>query len=298
MLFAAFVGTLVLLVNLTEAGLRGWPSLRSVPTPTQSRLHRLRSRLGLLQRTAPKRKVVRTFMRQPSTMNYMGKPVRSVYVLGPESSGTRFVSRSISHAVQSGNGWDGEYPPCITLVNKTVADDFSYTNVHHVSLPWGGWCEGETKVVPTIDQCHHDAGFPRFFVDIESLLKHISKARAVIVTRDPAYTMRSVIQKHCRNVKWAKEEYELAMSLIGKVRSNQALSRRVFHLSYEELEMNGDEIWAQLLEFLELPQSPSPQFISGNHRRVLAELAAKGLPPPFPRSDSYSFDSNFTNTFL
>ena len=40
----------------------------------------------------------------------VGEAAKSIYVFGPESSGTRYISRSLAKAMNAGTSWDGELP--------------------------------------------------------------------------------------------------------------------------------------------------------------------------------------------
>lgn len=168
----------------------------------------------------------------PVTQYVRGTAPESVYVFGPESSGTRYVSRVVSRMLTSEqNDWNGEFPAC-------------FHGVQHISLPWGGVCDGALRVVRDVDLCsRRGPASNRWFANISSTLEKHPSARAIAITRNENDTLRSVMSHHCfMGKRVAEREHRLAMKLIDQVKSHP----RVLHLKYEDIE------WARVVEFLHI----------------------------------------------
>jgi hypothetical protein len=176
-----------------------------------------------------------------------------VYIFGPESSGTRYLSRGIANLFENKLRWNGESPPC-----KMIGDN----KVAHVSLPWGSTCNGRVKITQDFDICHHSFR-GRHFANITNMLLLRKNIRAVLVFRNETFTKRSILKHHCfMGKKVANMEYDVAISLM-----NDAVEKfpdRVILVQYESL---GDrETWDRIGSFLEIKDVniKVPIFKNGN----------------------------------
>ena len=165
-----------------------------------------------------------------------------IYVLGLESSGTRFVSRSIAQAIDGTHSWDGERPACWK--------SRSGWHVHHISLPWGGTCDKSKplKVVKSPNMCgRHPGG--RWFADIVSILKGHPDRKAVIVVRDAEFTLPSVLKHHC----FQGTEVALAEQHKGRELIQEALDSvpdQILLVHYESLRWYSKYTWKQVYQHL------------------------------------------------
>ncbi|GBG32647.1 TPR repeat-containing protein yrrB [Hondaea fermentalgiana] len=196
-----------------------------------------------------------------------GVPMKTIYVFGPESTGTRFMTRSLSKLFEPTSRWDGEYPACKTHIDP---EGGGYVNIQHLSLPWGGWCDGAIRIVPEIDMCNtlQKPKYGRFFVDIETLLKRVPNARAIVLSRDAKYTMRSVLKHHCSNRIMAAKEHQTALDLISKAVESPEVGNRVLRVEYESLGLLPELTWSQIMRFADIQRPANfspPAFRSGNH---------------------------------
>lgn len=124
-----------------------------------------------------------------------------IFVIGPETSGTRFVSKLLAAdlGIPNAKAWDGVF---------ATAD--AKDAVFHVSLPWGGVCEGQ-RSEPTLStwgaQYRNLAANPvppaapaRFNVDVAKLLDTYAarneSAQVVLVLRDPEVSLRGKMDAH------------------------------------------------------------------------------------------------------
>ena len=158
----------------------------------------------------------------------------NVLVTGPESSGTRYVSRSLARAINPGSKWNGEIPAC-------WHESLSHS-ILHISLPWGGKCKtADLEVNPVIrypkDFCYITKfNVGRWFVNLTTLLLNDPHARAVIPIRGETFTLPSVMKKHCLkgvSAEVIKREQAFAFSLIQE--SLRLFPDRVLLVHYQNL---------------------------------------------------------------
>ncbi|GBG32648.1 Hypothetical Protein FCC1311_088732 [Hondaea fermentalgiana] len=193
-------------------------------------------------------------------------PLETIFVFGPESTGTRFMSRSLSKMLEPMSKWDGEAPAC-----KVHEDPFHkiHVKIQHISLPWGGYCDGAIHIVSDLDLCDKRQRLPfsHFFVDIEEVLRRTPHSKAIVLTRDPLFAMRSVLEHHCHEPEVAAKERDAALELIRKAISSPDVGDRVLHVQYESLGVIPRILWSQITQFFDLPQLEAdavPKFTSGN----------------------------------
>lgn len=121
---------------------------------------------------------------------------RCLYVVGLESTGTRFVSREIASMRMGPHNWTGEVPACVT------ADDL---HLHHLSLPFGGVCSATTSAVvvkdsggtPPICSSNNRYHSPRWILNVSTLLAHRPNCRLVYLVRNDASAHGSRARRHC-----------------------------------------------------------------------------------------------------
>lgn len=226
--------------------------------------------------------------RTPPVRKPVAKPLypvtRTIYVLGPESSGTRFVSRSIGQALDPTTRWNGEFPPCKTFDDHNTKESY---HIQHISLPWGGVCKDKIEILQNVNLCGIAPKQPRWFVDIKSLLNAHPKDYAVVLTRDPNFALRSVLKKHCFKQEMAIKERDTAIRLINEALSEPSISDRLVHVEYETLGTLPEVTWNKVFKVLKIqPVSAfkTPFFKSGNHFRRALQFS--------PNFDEYDEDGD------
>ena len=158
---------------------------------------------------------------------------RNIIVVGPESSGTRYLARSLSRAIIPNNGWDGQTPACW--------NDSPSHHVHHISLPWGLRCtiEGVIRVNQSIKTTTDFCLFTtlsnsRVSVNLTSLLSREPDARAIVVVRSGGFAYVSGLhQKYCAIPSVLKKEQVLAYKIIRK--ALDLVPDQILLVEYEEL---------------------------------------------------------------
>ena len=185
---------------------------------------------------------------------------RNIIVIGPESSGTRYVSRSLARAITPNSTWNGEKPAC-------WKGSLSH-HVLHFSLPWGGLCRKDRKICvdpsikTTTDLCLFTgikeifkATHIRMFVNLTSLLSREPEARAIALVRGVGYTAVSVEKKHCSKDKSArsvvKKEQALAFKIIRT--SLHSVPDQVLLVDYEDLWHFPVYTWRRIYHHVGLP---------------------------------------------
>ena len=171
---------------------------------------------------------------------------RDVYVFGPESSGTRFLSRTIAGVVTGWTTlWDGEFPSC-------WSESKPWT-VQHISLPWGSTCQehkGEPdRIEDAVDMCASQPG-GRWFANVTSALLAHTEARAVAIVREEQYTLPSVLEHHCDDRGVALAQNVLARQLIDEAVAPGAAGGRVLRVSYEAMSSDGRAQWSRIFDHL------------------------------------------------
>lgn len=180
------------------------------------------------------------------------KDYEQIYIFGTESSGTRFLSRSVASLFDNRLRWNGEMPACKRVADKKVV---------HVSLPWGDWCDGRIQIEQDFDICNkHIHG--RKFANITNTLKSNDKRIAIIINRNKDYVIKSIRKHHCKSENFTNMEYETAQSIIK--RATEEISSRILQVEYERLDT--DEEWFKILKFLNLSKRKfkKPKFVNGN----------------------------------
>lgn len=184
-----------------------------------------------------------------------------IYIFGPASSGTRYVSSCVSRIIDSESKWDGYLPACNHVNDK-------YT-IQHVSLPTNGYCnEKEPLILDYTNYC--TLGVPkeyyRWFTNITSILEHDRDALAVIVVRDGYFTKRSMKKNHCATLPMSivEREYDLANQLIGE--ALEVYPDRIALLSYELLSKFPKHEWKKVERLLGVREGSSdvPPFKNKN----------------------------------
>ena len=204
-----------------------------------------------------------------------------VYVFGPESSGTRFLSRTIASTIDvatnfsSSSSWDGENPACWDQSPPAW-------KVEHLSLPWGGSCSSsgnENVIVDDVDLCSKNE-FGRIFTNITSTLLARPLAKAVTIVRDVKYTLPSVVLNHCTDVDVALGQNTLARQLIDDAAAALP-SSQLLQVDYEAMSAAGHTEWRRIFNFLGLDVGDSAldaavdAWIDGDSTSANATLSAR-----------------------
>ena len=205
-----------------------------------------------------------------------------VYVFGPESSGTRFLSRTIASTLDvttnqsSSSSWDGENPACWDQHPPAW-------RVEHLSLPWGGSCSGhvgeENVVVDDVDLCSKNQ-FGRIFTNITSTLLARPTAKAVTIVRDVKYTLPSVVLNHCSDADVALGQNTLARQLIDEAAAALP-SSQLLQVDYETMSADGRTEWTRIFDFLGLHVDESAldaavdAWVDGDSTSANATLSAR-----------------------
>ena len=176
----------------------------------------------------------------PTALTVTESSSAMTYIFGPESSGTRFLSRTIAATTASTSiSWDGENPACWS------------ERVQHISLPWGQTCAdhvGEADVIiPEVDLCSKSVS-GRWFANVTGTLLAHATSRAVAIVRDLEYTLPSVIAHHCSDAEVATRQNELARQLIEE--AVEAVPDRILLVDYETLSVDGRSEWMRVFSYL------------------------------------------------
>ena len=198
-------------------------------------------------------------------------------ISGAESSGTKLFAQIVAHA--AGTAKWGTWHGKAGIRDTTAAVP---TEVHHLSLPWGGVCV-RSKLSPTIGIFPGALGSARprrFFVNITQHVRaHAARgahAVAVIVVRDATISSRSkttyhgegshhIASPHCHSLGDAARENEHARTLMAEAldqlellnllasprASNAGRASRLL-VSYESLMTLGDAYLRDLFSSLGL----------------------------------------------
>ena len=170
-----------------------------------------------------------------------------LFVVGLESSGTRWLSRSLHSCTKSKINWDGEYPACV----KTPLFE-----IFHASLPWGSVCNKTNVPFYYPKRCtDFTKNKPaRWMLDIPNVLKN-DKSRVVFIRRHPRDQLYSKIKNHCHNRSIALNENKIGNELI--INSMRKHKKQVFVLHYEYMEDTWQ--WDMLTKWLNITCS-MPKF--------------------------------------
>jgi len=199
------------------------------------------------------------------------KERRHIFVLGPETSGTRLVSQIIAEDVGIPHAatWDGHFA---TMDKKDA--------VFHVSLPWGSQCQ-DHDVEPVLSTW--GAEYPkhgnvlrkldyapsRLYVDPKTLLKTYEKkserVEVILVARDPMVSLVGKMDAlHCDNKVSANEEQDEAYRIL--LESSKLPNVKV--VCYETLVTHPDTVLEMFRKDLSLkfPKNKVPHFFNANEK--------------------------------
>lgn len=174
------------------------------------------------------------------------KPI--LFIVGLESSGTRWLSRSIHSCFTKAGNWDGEFPPCKTT---------HLFDIFHVSIPFGGWC------MPLLPRLYHTSDCDtfrktqpkeRWILDIPKALTNPT-AKAIVIRRHPRDQFASKMRNHCKNESSGASENQRGNELI--LQSIQKHKEKVFVLDYEYMDDKWQ--WPELMKWLNM-SCPLPPF--------------------------------------
>lgn len=167
--------------------------------------------------------------------------VSNIYIVGTESSGTRYISRSVFNLFNNLTAWDGEYPPC-----KHVRHDLM---IQHVSIPFGNVCNGDIHVLQNIDLCTHIPK-ERFFFNVSNQLRLNRRDKAIIIVRDEYFTKRSILKKHCYNRHYLESEFNQAKGIIKQTMNMFDDTPQLLVISYETMAQYPEREWKRISKFL------------------------------------------------
>lgn len=167
--------------------------------------------------------------------------VSNIYIVGIESSGTRYISRGVFNLFNNITRWDGEYPPC-----KHIRHDLM---IQHVSIPFGNVCNGNIHVLQNIDLCTHIPK-ERFFLNVSNQLRLNKRDKAIIIVRDEYFTKRSISKKHCFNKHYLELEFNQAKGIIKQTMNMFDDTRQLLVISYETMAQYPTREWKRILKFL------------------------------------------------
>mmetsp|Transcript_22756 Transcript_22756/g.44684 ORF Transcript_22756/g.44684 Transcript_22756/m.44684 type:complete len:295 (-) Transcript_22756:477-1361(-) len=186
-----------------------------------------------------------------------------IFIAGPESSGTRFLSRGIAQLLDPEVEWDGEFPICKRF-QETSPAPWQKRNrtfdIVHISLPLGGGsCMPDdiyTIPIPeTYDTCEDHNWTPaRVFYDTYEFLKaHPTTSKTIFITRDRPSVMRSKLSHHCvDNPEGAKIEIEHALGIIQRQLLSNVTKSNTLEIEYEEFDNFPLLTWLKVVLFLDL----------------------------------------------
>ena len=184
---------------------------------------------------------------------------QQVYVIGIESSGTRWLARALfacftavttlkSSPMSTAASWDGEYPPCVNS---------SHIQLMHVSLPWGGRCEPSVAPPIMTQTCTGLNRNPtRFILNALGVLTASTGAKLVVIRRHPDHVLKSVLGNHCNDRIRARKDIHTSSRLLKH--AVDSYPERVFLLDYEYMD-DGIQ-WSSLTKWLGVPSCTEPQF--------------------------------------
>lgn len=198
-----------------------------------------------------------------------------VFVVGPESSGTRYLTRGIAQLIDVNTTWDGEIPVCKRFRERGINKPRTY-DIVHISLPLGGGTCNELDITPVpedFETCErHDWGRYRVFYDtFDFLARNPHNARTIFITRDRSATIKSKLKYHCpNNPTGAGAEFDLALTLIRKHLLSNITHNSTLEIEYEEFDNFPLLTWLKIVLFLDLhvlddhDLGKLPRFITGN----------------------------------
>jgi len=196
------------------------------------------------------------------------------FVVGPETSGTRLISKIIAEdaSIPNASRWEA---------GGVIAD--SKDAIFHVSLPWGGGCHRAGSSVPTLSTWGgtynrldpSDVSLPtdrpqRLNVDIPKLLKDYSsrgeRVEVIMVVRDPEVSLMGKMRDHCSyGLDIALEEQNKAYKLLLSAKSLP----HVHTVCYENLVADPPAVLHKLRMWLNTPARARISVYDGNAKHHL-----------------------------
>ncbi len=173
-----------------------------------------------------------------------------VYVFGLDGSGTRYVSRGLSRAVDPRSTWDGEDGFCQTTRGL---------DINHVSLPGGSstsrssklplkqGCDGQMILVEHVDHCEHVALPTRWFANITAILEADPDSKGILLTRESEARMHSALQA-CPDQATATAERDFAQEQVDL--ALKAVPRQLLTARYEDFGSNLEAQWRRIYDYL------------------------------------------------
>ncbi len=164
---------------------------------------------------------------------------KCIFILGPESSGSRLMSRTLAHVldIEDFDDWDGAGPK-----------QNEYHKVWHESLPAGE--------VPQ-------------FADIDQMIKeHINDYALyfILTTRDITISESSRMARFAKPLEQVQQETRTALSIMRNLINSD---RQTFIWSYESFMFLGKDYLNLLYRFLEIDSDFMPALIDGNRERLV-----------------------------
>lgn len=186
---------------------------------------------------------------------YVIKTPKEYYIFGTESSGTRFLSRNVAKIIDSNVKWDGEMPACRKIGNNG-------DKVVHVSVPWGGTCNGHIDIQQNFDICERSVR-GRKFANITNTILTSENRKAIIVIREKEFVIRSIRKHHCfMSKEIAEREYKTSINLIQEAVNNLP-ANRILVVKYENL--GKRDVWGKISDFVGERNELVPVFKNGNN---------------------------------
>jgi hypothetical protein len=172
-----------------------------------------------------------------------------IYVFGLDGSGTRYVSRALSKAVDPRSKWDGEDGFCQT--SRGI-------DLNHVSLPggsstsksskqWKQGCDGQMNLVEHVDHCERVALPTRWFANVTAILEADPFSKGLIIHREPEARLRSAMQS-CPDKALATAERDFAQEQLDL--ALKAMPRQLHTVHYEDFGSSHEMQWRRIFDFL------------------------------------------------
>ncbi len=164
---------------------------------------------------------------------------KCIFIFGPESSGSRLMSKTLAHAldIREFDRWDG---------SGMICDDTH--KVWHESLPAG--------VIPS-------------FPDVEQMIAEHEKDYSlyfILTTRDITISESSRIARFNKPHSQVHEDSSMAREIMLKLMRSD---RKIFIWSYESFMYLGQDYLNLLYRFLDIDSNFMPQLNDGNKVRLL-----------------------------
>ena len=176
-------------------------------------------------------------------------PLRRLYVFGLDGSGTRYVSRALSKAVDPHSTWDGEEGFCHTMRG---------VDINHVSLPGGRstsksstqvkqGCDGQMNLVEHVDHCERVPLPTRWFANITTILASDPNSRGIIVTREKETRLHGALRT-CPDKSMALAEMDFGQEQVDL--ALRAVPRQLLTARYEDFGSNLEGQWRRIFDWV------------------------------------------------